>query len=121
MLKLLILAASLAPCILADAFRESLILHPLPDGKLSVLFEFTTDFTLSRHTSGMSRNIHADCSITPSPRSSLSHPTAETEQRIRAGDIVRFGSMGRVSISKGRPGALWQCRWRWRGPGMVER
>jgi hypothetical protein len=28
-----------------DSFAESLTLHPLPDGKLSVLFEFTTHFT----------------------------------------------------------------------------
>jgi phosphatidylinositol glycan class T len=54
MLRLLLLAASLAPVVLADAFRESLTLTPLPDGKLSVLFEFETDFTLSRSRSGMS-------------------------------------------------------------------
>lgn len=54
MLKLVLLAASLAPWALADAFRESLTLHPLPDGKLSVLFEFETDFSLSRSHSGMS-------------------------------------------------------------------
>lgn len=29
-----------------DTFHESLTLHPLPDGKLSVLFEFTTQFDL---------------------------------------------------------------------------
>ena len=29
----------------SDTFGESLTLHPLPDGKLSVLFEFTTHFT----------------------------------------------------------------------------
>lgn len=29
-----------------DTFHESLTLHPLPDGKLSVLFEFTTHFSL---------------------------------------------------------------------------
>ena len=28
-----------------DSFHEVLTLHPLPDGKLSVLFEFTTYFT----------------------------------------------------------------------------
>lgn len=30
-----------------DSFFESLTLHPLPDGKVSVLFEFTTYFSLS--------------------------------------------------------------------------
>lgn len=30
-----------------DSFRESLTLHPLPDGRLSVLFEFVTEFTSS--------------------------------------------------------------------------
>jgi phosphatidylinositol glycan class T len=41
-----------APILLAaaaaarDTFHESLTLHPLPDGKLSVLFEFTTQFDL---------------------------------------------------------------------------
>lgn len=29
----------------ADTFHESLTVHPLPDGKLSVLFEFTTYFS----------------------------------------------------------------------------
>lgn len=28
-----------------DSFRESLTLHPLPDGRLSVLFDFVTEFT----------------------------------------------------------------------------
>jgi len=30
-----------------STFSESLTLHPLPDGKLSVLFEFTTHFAKS--------------------------------------------------------------------------
>ena len=38
-----------------DSFRESLTLHPLPDGKLSVLFEFTTDFTSVSHRSSTIR------------------------------------------------------------------
>lgn len=45
----LILAAALAAVADAsarDTFHESLTLHPLPDGKLSVLFEFTTQFSL---------------------------------------------------------------------------
>lgn len=48
-----VLAAALAAAATAsatvsarDTFHESLTLHPLPDGKLSVLFEFTTHFDL---------------------------------------------------------------------------
>ena len=48
-LRPLIMAALLASPLAAargdDAFHESLTLHPLPDGKLSVLFEFSTYFT----------------------------------------------------------------------------
>lgn len=34
-----------------NSFRETLTVHPLPDGKLSVLFEFTTYFTSPRFSS----------------------------------------------------------------------
>lgn len=36
----------------ADSFHESLTLHPLPDGKLSVLFQFTTHFSLHNNDNG---------------------------------------------------------------------
>ncbi|EKD02669.1 hypothetical protein A1Q2_03095 [Trichosporon asahii var. asahii CBS 8904] len=35
-----------------DTFHESLTLHPLPDGKLSVLFQFTTHFSLHNNADG---------------------------------------------------------------------
>lgn len=35
-----------------DTFHESLTLHPLPDGKLSVLFQFTTHFSLHHNADG---------------------------------------------------------------------
>ena len=34
------------------SFEESLTLHPLPDGKLSVLFEFTTRFAQTPRAQG---------------------------------------------------------------------
>jgi phosphatidylinositol glycan class T len=34
----------LGGCLAREAFHESLTLHPLPDGKLSVSFEFSTEF-----------------------------------------------------------------------------
>lgn len=37
---------------LQDVFHESLTLHPLPDGKLSVLFQFTTQFSLHNNVDG---------------------------------------------------------------------
>jgi phosphatidylinositol glycan class T len=45
----ILLLASLVPALAAalstsNSFHEALTLHPLPDGKLSVLFEFTTYF-----------------------------------------------------------------------------
>ncbi|RXK42297.1 hypothetical protein M231_00287 [Tremella mesenterica] len=45
-----------------DAFHESLTLHPLPDGKLSVLFEFTTHFSSPFLSSELTRSHH---SLTP--------------------------------------------------------
>lgn len=36
----------------SDTFHESLTLHPLPDGKLSVLFQFTTHFDLHTDEDG---------------------------------------------------------------------
>lgn len=41
-----------------DTFHESLTLHPLPDGKLSVLFEFTTHFSL-HNSDGRTRKLAA--------------------------------------------------------------
>lgn len=35
-----------------DTFHESLTLHPLPDGQLSVLFQFTTQFSLHNNAAG---------------------------------------------------------------------
>ena len=43
LLPILTLAKAVTPS--TDSFHESLTLHPLPDGRLSVLFEFTTYFT----------------------------------------------------------------------------
>lgn len=43
-LAALLLAPLLAAAGPNDSFHESLTLHPLPDGKLSVSFEFTTYF-----------------------------------------------------------------------------
>lgn len=40
--------ASAGPTSPQDAFHEVLTLQPLPDGKLSVLFEFTTHFSLHK-------------------------------------------------------------------------
>ncbi|WVQ72702.1 hypothetical protein IAR50_002262 [Cryptococcus sp. DSM 104548] len=54
---LLILAPAFVSA--SDSFHESLTLHPLPDGKLSVLFEFTTYFTLSHPLSSISQSHHA--------------------------------------------------------------
>lgn len=56
-LQLALIALPLAVAVIvpkegSDSFHESLTLNPLPDGKVSVLFEFTTYFT--RHISGMS-------------------------------------------------------------------
>lgn len=39
-----------------ESFVESLTLHPLPDGKLSVLFEFTTHFASSQQS--IARGVH---------------------------------------------------------------
>lgn len=51
-LRLAVLSAALgATAAIAappDTLHESLTLHPLPDGKLSVLFEFTTHFSLHK-------------------------------------------------------------------------
>lgn len=46
MIRLLGAIALAAAVTARDTFHESLTLHPLPDGKLSVLFEFTTQFSL---------------------------------------------------------------------------
>ncbi|KAK4689618.1 GPI-anchor transamidase subunit T, partial [Tremellales sp. Uapishka_1] len=46
----------------SDSFSESLTLHPLPDGRLSVLFEFTTHFSSSSPQSTIPRSHH---SLTP--------------------------------------------------------
>ena len=46
-LLIVLIQASLASSS-PESFHESLTLHPLPNGKLSVLFEFTTLFTSSR-------------------------------------------------------------------------
>lgn len=43
-----------------DSFHESLTLHPLPDGKLSVLFEFTTYFSSPGRTTSRSRRCVAN-------------------------------------------------------------
>lgn len=40
----------------SNSFHESLTLHPLPDGKLSVLFEFTTYFTQTKPTSSIRKS-----------------------------------------------------------------
>ncbi|ODO05758.1 hypothetical protein I350_04819 [Cryptococcus amylolentus CBS 6273] len=50
----------LAPALVSalDSFQESLTLHPLPDGKLSVLFKFTTYFTLSQPSSSSISQSH---------------------------------------------------------------
>ncbi|KGB76328.2 phosphatidylinositol glycan class T [Cryptococcus deuterogattii R265] len=53
-----LLAAGHSP----NSFHESLTLHPLPDGKLSVLFEFTTYFTQTKSTSSIPQYHH---SVTP--------------------------------------------------------
>ncbi|WWC90428.1 uncharacterized protein L201_005363 [Kwoniella dendrophila CBS 6074] len=45
-----------------DAFSESLTLHPLPDGRMSVLFEFETTFSSSGTSSRISQSHH---SLTP--------------------------------------------------------
>ena len=42
-----------------NSFHESLTLHPTPDGKLSVLFEFTTYFTSPRLTSRIRERFQA--------------------------------------------------------------
>jgi phosphatidylinositol glycan class T len=46
----------------ADSFRESLTLHPLPDGKISILFEFTTTFSIPQEGSVSAQSHH---SLTP--------------------------------------------------------
>ncbi|BEI85142.1 hypothetical protein CcaverHIS002_0505430 [Cutaneotrichosporon cavernicola] len=50
----ILLAAAVAA---RDTLHESLTLHPLPDGKLSVLFEFTTQFDL-HHGEGSTHQSH---------------------------------------------------------------
>ncbi|WWC71298.1 uncharacterized protein I206_105252 [Kwoniella pini CBS 10737] len=45
-----------------DAFYESLTLHPLPDGRMSVLFEFETIFSSSESLSSIPQSHH---SLTP--------------------------------------------------------
>ncbi|WRT68675.1 uncharacterized protein IL334_005654 [Kwoniella shivajii] len=45
-----------------DAFYESLTLHPLPDGRMSVLFQFETEFSSPRVLSSTSQSHH---SLTP--------------------------------------------------------
>ncbi|WVQ81825.1 hypothetical protein IAT38_003952 [Cryptococcus sp. DSM 104549] len=42
----------------SNSFHESLTLHPLPDGKLSVLFEFTTVFTDPTSSSSIPQSHH---------------------------------------------------------------
>lgn len=58
MLLSTLIATLLAPAVAhaapGDSFHETLTLHPLPDGKLSVLFEFTTYFT-ARTKAGKTR------------------------------------------------------------------
>lgn len=49
-----LLAAGHSP----NSFHESLTLHPLPDGKLSVLFEFTTYFTQTKSTVSIRKVYH---------------------------------------------------------------
>ncbi|KAK8854554.1 hypothetical protein IAR55_003293 [Kwoniella newhampshirensis] len=61
-LKLLLLTPIYAAAISSDSFHESLTLHPLPDGKLSVLFEFTTYFTAANPSSQIPQSHH---SLTP--------------------------------------------------------
>ncbi|KLT45242.1 Gpi16 subunit, GPI transamidase component [Cutaneotrichosporon oleaginosum] len=51
-----------AAAVARDTFHESLTLHPLPDGKLSVLFEYTTQFDL-HHGAGSTHQSHH--SLTP--------------------------------------------------------
>ncbi|OXB35774.1 hypothetical protein LQV05_005784 [Cryptococcus neoformans] len=58
-LKLLLFApvfAAAGPS--SNSFHESLTLHPLPDGKLSVLFEFTTYFTQAKSISSIPQYHH---------------------------------------------------------------
>lgn len=52
LLGLAVTALSTEQGVPEDTFHESLTLHPLPDGKLSVLFQFTTHFSLHNNADG---------------------------------------------------------------------
>ncbi|RSH85639.1 Subunit of the glycosylphosphatidylinositol transamidase complex-like protein [Saitozyma podzolica] len=59
----ILLLASLVPALAAalstsNSFHEALTLHPLPDGKLSVLFEFTTYFASASTGSSLRQSHH---------------------------------------------------------------
>ncbi|WWD19310.1 hypothetical protein CI109_103768 [Kwoniella shandongensis] len=62
-LRIIILAPIYAAAVSSSSFHESLTLHPLPDGKLSVLFEFTTYFTSESSSSSSIAQSHH--SLTP--------------------------------------------------------
>lgn len=75
-----LLAPALTRAVPGDSFHESLTLHPLPDGKLSVLFEFTTYFT-ARTKTGRTRedksrihDVDADASRSAQSHHSLTPP-----------------------------------------------
>lgn len=125
-IRLLLLAAALAPAAFADVFRESLTLHPLPDGKLSVLFEFTTEFELPRESAGEFRDPIAPprlaraqnvlttsispTSLPPLSRTTGAHSPPAAQQRFRAVHIVCRRAMGPVPHGPCGAAALWQWR-----------
>ena len=77
-----------------DTFHESLTLHPLPDGKLSVLFEFTTHFNLHKGSAGRTRKLASprpqanSSTIAPLAHAADAPPPAREEQCVGTHNVL---------------------------------
>jgi hypothetical protein len=128
----ILLLASLVPALAAalstsNSFHEALTLHPLPDGKLSVLFEFTTYFASASTGSSLRELLSAPIpsslssvdvdvlrTITSLPHPAFSVAATGAQQRLRTDRLVRCGTMGSTAFRRSRTAALRVGRW-WRG------
>jgi len=83
----------------AEMFRESLTLMPLPDGRLSVLFEFETDFDKA---AGLHNTLTPPSLLLPLAYNNVSELTIS----FAAGkwDPLRSGAMGPIQVEAGGGG-----------------